>query len=124
MITNKNYNLDLASLMDKKLLYNFAKEKNFDVGGQGRKSTRDRTVTNLLKSPAIMASGDTTIFLSENPDELCKSLKFLLQERQAGNNSYIINSKFIAIVDKFLEYNCTSKKEHKQFLNKCNLLHE
>ena len=30
-ICNKNYNVDLASLLDKKLMYNFAKEKNFDL---------------------------------------------------------------------------------------------
>ena len=39
MITNKNYNVDLASLSDKKLMYDFAKEMNFDVKGLGRKST-------------------------------------------------------------------------------------
>ena len=32
MITNKNYNVDLASLQDKKLMYDFAKEMHFDVG--------------------------------------------------------------------------------------------
>ena len=31
MITNKNYNVDLASLSDKKLMYYFAKEMHFDV---------------------------------------------------------------------------------------------
>ena len=31
MITNKNYNVDLASLSDKKLMYDFAKEMHFDV---------------------------------------------------------------------------------------------
>ena len=31
MITNKNYNVDLAKLSDKKLMYHFAKEMNFDV---------------------------------------------------------------------------------------------
>ena len=30
MITNKNYNVDLASLSDKKLMYDFAKEMHFD----------------------------------------------------------------------------------------------
>ena len=43
MITNKNNNANVASLSDKKLLYNFAKEMIFDVRGQGRKSTRDIT---------------------------------------------------------------------------------
>ena len=31
MITNKNSNVDLASLQDKKLMYDFAKEMNFDT---------------------------------------------------------------------------------------------
>ena len=31
MITNKSYNVDLASLSDKKLMYEFAKEMHFDV---------------------------------------------------------------------------------------------
>ena len=43
MITNKNYNVDLASLADKKLMYDFAKEMNFDTKALGNKSTRDRT---------------------------------------------------------------------------------
>ena len=70
VITNKNYNVDLASLSDKKLMYDFAKEMNFDLKALGNKSTRDRTLIKILKSPAIMASGITTTFLSENPDEL------------------------------------------------------
>ena len=55
MITNKNYNIDLASLADKKLMYDFAKEMHFDTKAQGNKSTRDRTLIKILKSPAIMA---------------------------------------------------------------------
>ena len=31
MITNKNYNIDHASLSDKKLMYDFAKEMHFDT---------------------------------------------------------------------------------------------
>ena len=31
MITNKNYNVDLASLADKKLMHDFAKEMHFDL---------------------------------------------------------------------------------------------
>ena len=49
MITNKNYNVDLASLQDKKQMYDFAKEMNFDLKAQGRKSTRDITLIKLLK---------------------------------------------------------------------------
>ena len=122
MITNKNYNVDLASLQDRKILYDFAKEMNLDMRAQGNKSTRDRTLTKLLKSPAIMASGVTTILLSENPNELCDRLNLLLQEKQAGNNSDIINQEIVAVIDKLLEYKCISKKQHKQILIECNLL--
>ena len=123
MITNKNYNVDHASLSDKKLMYDFAKEMHFDLKAQSNKSTRDRTLIKLLKSPAITASGvSNTIFLSSDADELCNRLKLLLQEKQAGNNSDIINQEIVAIVDKLLEYKCISKKQHKQILLKCNLL--
>ena len=67
MITNNNYNVDLASLQEKKLMYDFAKEMNFDMKAQGRKSTRDRTFINLLKSSGLMVSASgvsKTIFLN------------------------------------------------------------
>ena len=51
-------------------------------------------------------------------------LKKLLQEKQAGNNSNIINDEIVFIVDKLLEYKCISKKHHKQTLIKCDLLHK
>ena len=113
----------MPSLQDKKLRYDFAKEMNFDLKAPGNKSTRDRTLIKLLKSPAIMASGvSKTLFLSSDSDELCDRLKLLLQEKQAGNNSDIINGEIVAIVDKLLEYKCISKKQHKQILTKCNLI--
>ena len=49
-------------------------------------------------------------------------LKLLLQEKQAGNNSDIINNEVVAIVDVLLKYKCITKKQHKQILIKCNLL--
>ena len=125
MITDKNYNVDLASLQDKKLIYDFAKEMNFDTKALGNKSTRDCTLIKLLKSPGSMVSASgvsKTLFLSSDPDELCDRLRLLLQEKQAGNISDIINQEIVAIVDKFLEYKCISKKQHKQILLKCNLL--
>ena len=127
MITNKNYKVDLASLSDKRIMYDFAKEMNFDLKAQGNKSTRDRTLINLLKSPGLMVSASgvsKTIFLSSDPDELCDRLKLFLQEKQAGNNSDIINEEIVAIVEKLLEYKCISKKQHKQILSKCNLLNK
>ena len=80
MITNKNYNVDLASLADIKLMYDFAKEMNFDVKVQGDKSTRDRTLIKLLKSPGLMVSASgvskTRFFLSDS-DKLCNRLRLL-----------------------------------------------
>ena len=123
MITNSKFNVDLTSLSDKKLMYDFAKEMHFDPKASGNKSTRDRKLIKLLESPAILASGvSKTIFLSSDPDELCNRLKLLLQEEHAGNNSDIINDEIVPIIDKLLEYKCISKKQHKQILFKCNLL--
>ena len=97
----------------------------FNIKQKWRKSDRDKSMINLLKSPAIMASGiSKTIFLSSDPDKHCNRIKLLLQEKHAGNNSDIINEENVAIVDKLLEYNCISKKQHKQILIKCNLLNE
>ena len=106
-------------------MYDIAKELNFDVGGQGRKSIRGRTLLYLLESPAIMASGNLdTKFLPSDSDHLCDRLNLLLQEKQAGDNSDVINEEIITIVDDLLEYKCTFKKQHKQILLKCNLLHK
>ena len=125
MITNKDYNVDHASLANKKLMYDFAKEMHFDMNAVGKKPTRDKTLIKLLKSPGLIVSASgisKTIFLSSDPNELCDRLKLLLQEKHAGNNSNIINEEIVAIVDKLLEYKCISKKQHKQILIKCNLL--
>ena len=56
MITNKNYNVNPASLQDKKLMYEVAKEMNFGLNAHGRKSTRDSTLIKLFKSPGLMVS--------------------------------------------------------------------
>ena len=127
MITNKNYNVNHASLSDKKLMYEFAKEMYFNERRVGNKSIRDRTLIDLLNSPGLMVSASgisKTIFLSSDANDLCDRLKLLLQEKHAGNNSDIINEKIVAIIDKLLEYNCITKKQHKQILLKCNLLNK
>ena len=79
---------------------------NFDTEAQGNKSTRDGVLIILIKSPNLMvsASGISTIFLSSKPIELYDRLKKLLQQKQAGNNTNIINEEIVAIVDKLLEY--------------------
>ena len=73
----------------------------------------------------VSASGvSKTIFLPSDPNELRDRLKLLLQEKPAGNNSHITDEEKVAVVDKLLEYKCSiTKKQHKQLLIKCNLLH-
>ena len=56
MITNKNYNVNVADLRDKNIIYDFAKEINFDVKAPGNKSTRDRSLIRLLKPQFLMIS--------------------------------------------------------------------
>ena len=125
MITNSKFNVDLASLSDKKSMYDFAKEMHFDPKASGNKSARYRKLTKLLNSPSLMISASgvsKTIFLPSDGNELCDRLKLLLQEKHAGNNSDIVNDEIVIIVDKLLEYKCISKKQHKQILIKCKLL--
>ena len=122
-ITNFDFNVDHSNQQDRKMIYEFAKEMNFNIKQKGKKSNRDKSIIRLLKSPAIMASGiSKKLFLSSVPDELCNRLKLLLQEKHAGNNSDLINEEIVAIVDKLLEYKCITKKQHNQNLIKCNLL--
>ena len=111
VITNYKFNVDHSSPQDKKLIYEFAKEMNYDINSTGRPSVRHNSMIRLLDQPAIMASGfSKTIILSSDPNELCDRLKLLLQEQHAGNNSNIINEEIVAIVDKLLEYKCITKK--------------
>ena len=121
-MTNYDCIVDHSNQEDRKLIYELAKEMNFNIKQKGNKSERDKSIIRLLRSPRIMASGVTTIFLSENADELCNRLKLLLQEKHAGNNSNTIIQEIVSILDKLLEYKCMSKKRHKQILIKCNLL--
>ena len=104
---------------------------HFDIKATGNKSTRDRSLIRLLKSPGILvtASGvssshkkksfSNTRFLSSDPNELCDRLKLIQQEKQAGNVSDLFNKEIVAIGHKLLEYKCISRKQHKILLLKC-----
>ena len=123
VITNYKFNVDHSNQQDRKLIYEFAKEMNYDTKSIGRPSIRHNSMIRLLDQPAIMASGiSKTIILSSNPNELCDRLKLLLQEKHGGNISNLIDEEIVAIIDKLLEYKCLSKKQHKQILIKCDLL--
>ena len=123
VITNHKFIVHHSDQQDRKMIYEIAKEMNYDTKSTGRPSIRHESMIRLLDKPAIMASGiSKTIILSSDPNELCDRLKLLLQEKHGGNNSNLIDEEIVAIVDKLLEYKCLSKKQHKQILTKCNLL--
>ena len=123
-MTIYDFNVSHSNPKDQKLIYEFGKEKIFNIKQKARKSDRDRSLIKLLKSPAIMASGiSNKIILSSDPHELCNRLKLLLQEKQAGNISDIIKEEIIATVDNLSEHKCFTKEQHKQFLYKCNLFY-
>ena len=72
VITNYKFNVDHSNQQDRKIIYEFAKEMNYDAKSTGRPSIRHESMTRLLDKPAIMASGiSKTIILSSDPNELC-----------------------------------------------------
>ena len=79
MITNKNYNLDLANLTDEKIVFDFAKEMYFDGRALGNKSVWKKLPIRLIKLRAIMAES-----LKESKarwcDEICGRLKFSIKK--------------------------------------------
>ena len=104
---NKIYAVDLANLSDKKLKFDFAKEMHFDEKALGNKYIGEKSLIKLPESHTNMTSGFSTIFLPENPNELCDKLKLVLHEKQARNTCNTINGEFLAIADKLFE-----KKTH------------
>ena len=119
-MTNYNFNVDHSNPQDRELFYEFGKELKFNIKHVGRKSPRDKTLLKLLKSLAIMAAGNSTIFLTENPNELCGWSKFLLQEKQPLNNAALIYEEIISLCDKLLEHKSISTKRRKVLQLKCS----
>ena len=62
-MTNHNFNVHHSNPQDRKTIRQFSEEMNFDIKIIGRPSSRDKSIIKLLNSPAIMASGISTIFL-------------------------------------------------------------
>ena len=70
MISNKNYNVDLAKLLDKKIVLDFAREIYSDERAPEKNSMKERSHIWLVKPPANMVFGTSTTFLPENPNGL------------------------------------------------------
>ena len=119
MITRKGYNVGLANLPDKKLMFDFGEKLHFDEKTLGVEKKRDQSVIRLLPSPAIMVFGFFTKKLQKISNELCDKLNLLGQGKQAGTNSDIFIEEIVAIADELLEYKCVSTKRQKFLLLKC-----
>ena len=105
VITDYKFNVDHSIKQNRQIIYEFGKEMKYKLKNKGRPSNRHNSMIRILNQQPITASGFIkTIILSSDPDELCNRLRLLLQEKQAGNNSDIINKESVAIVDKLLEY--------------------
>ena len=124
MMTNRNYNVDLAKLSHKKLMFEFAKEKYFNEKALVKKNVRDKSLIGLLQPHAIMAGSlikklflkpieGKTKFLSSNPIEHFNRLKLLLHEKQSENISYQIKGKLSGKADNLMEHKKNLRKAFK-----------
>ena len=116
-------NVEHSNPQDRKIFFEFGKERKFDFKQKGQPINGDTSMIKLLNLSSIMASGFSTVSLLSDPNELCDRLKVLLQQKQARNSSDIFNDGIVATFDKLLENKCMSKKQHKQFFFKSYLLH-
>ena len=57
VLTNHKFNVDHSNQQDRKIIYEFAKEMNYDTKSTGRPSVRHNSMIRLLDKPAIMDSG-------------------------------------------------------------------
>ena len=118
-MTSYESNVSHSNPQDQKLIYEFGKEMNFNIKQKGRKTNRDKSVIKILKSPAITASGISTVFSPSDPNELCDKLRILLQEKKTGKISDRNTDEIVALVDKVLKNKFISRKQHNFPLNKC-----
>ena len=85
-MTNYKFNVGLSNIEDRKKIWEVAEEMNFVIKNISRKSPRDGSFVELLKSPAIMASRTSTKFLSSDPNDFCDRLRLIIPEKQGGND--------------------------------------
>ena len=64
-----------------------------------------------------------SIFFQKTQTKKCDSLRLIIREKQVGNDTNVFEKDMFPILDKLLEYKFITPKQHKQILNKFNLLH-
>ena len=114
MITNYKLNVDTSEPQDGELMFQFETYLDFDEKAKCNKINRGKPPIRLLKSPTIMPGSlregsfskpealiasavsatkpkeSKTRRLSSHSIELFDRLKLLIQEKEAGKNSYIV----------------------------------
>ena len=83
IMTNYNFNVGHSNAQDQIMIYEFGKQMKVNIKQVGGKSPRDESFIKLPNSPAVMASGTSTIFSSSDPDDLCNGLIMLLQGKKS-----------------------------------------
>ena len=112
-MTNYQFNAGHSNQQDRKIILEFAEEMKFDMKKIGRKSLRDSSIVELLKSRLSWQLEFPHYFYHLILMNYVR-LKLLPQEKRAGNNSNIIKEENVAIIDKLLEYKSLTPSEHKK----------
>ena len=60
------------------------------------------------------AASKLLLFSTKNPDELCKKLQLVFQEKQVANDTSRFDVEIVAIIHKLLEEKCITKTHHKK----------
>ena len=66
--TKTKYNVDRSNTQDRKIIREQAEEMNSDIKITERPSAIDKSITKIFTSPAILASGISTLFVPADPD--------------------------------------------------------
>ena len=74
-MTIYKFNVDYSNLKERKTIREFTEEMIFDNKNIGCPSTRDKSPTKMPNSPAIMASGVSTLFLPSDTNELQRTMQ-------------------------------------------------
>ena len=99
---------------DAKQISKFLAGMRFDIHAKRKSSGDENLLKNYFNKLAIFASGLKAIFLSENSDDLCVTLKLVIQEKRDGKISNIIIEEMVTIFDNFLEYKFLTPTQHKK----------
>ena len=132
-ITNTQFDREIENV---NTIFTFLNEMNCSINYGDKKAMRYYFIKDLINQYTYQQShwGNTLdnnqmrsglngsytnqyVFLPSDPDELVEQLKLLYFEKLGGNVNPQLNEQIIAIVDKLLEYECITTKQHQNIQN-------